>query len=364
MKPVVCFGEIMLRLSPPDQQRLRQAMPGRLETTFAGAEVNVAVAVAMLGGRAEFVTALPTNPLAEAGVAAVRATGVGVDRIVWRDEGRLGLYFVEAGAGQRGGLVVYDREGSTYAQTGPAAYAWDQILAGAGWLHTTGIAAGVSAVAAEATLAAVTAARQAGVPVSCDLNFRRKLWRWAPGVAPAELARRTLRGLLPHTDLLIGNPADLAEVIGAEFDPGTGPATDDGRARHEALARRLAGAFPQLRWVAMTLRQSHTASHHAWGALLLRVADGQVWHAPAGADGGYAPYQIEPIVDRIGTGDAFAGALILALQTPELAPPGRALAFATAAGCLAHSVPGDFLLCSRAEVEQLMAGVAGGQVAR
>lgn len=347
----------MARFSPPGHQRLRQAMPGQLETTFAGAEVNAAVAIASLGGCAEFVTALPANPLGGACGAAVSATGVGVDGIVWREKGRMGLYFVEAGAAQRGGLVVYDREGSTYALSGPAIYPWEKILAGAGWLHISGIAAGVSAVAADATKAAVAAARAAGVPVSCDLNFRRKLWRWAPGVDPVELSRRTMGALLPQVDLLIGNAFDLADVLGTKFEPDAAPA------KFEELARQVAQRFANLKFVAITLRELHSASRHHWGALLLSVADGKVFRAPV-KGGAYAPYEIDEIVDRVGTGDAFAGALLLALQTPELAAPERALAFATAAGCLAHSVPGDFFFCSRAEVEALMGGADGGHVSR
>lgn len=353
----------MARLSPPGHQRLGQAMPGKLETTFAGAEANVAAAIAALGGNAKFVSALPLNPLGAACVAAVRATGVDVSEIVFRDEGRLGLYFVEAGAGQRGGLVVYDRDGSTYALCGAESYAWEKILNGASWLHVSGIAAGVSALGAEATRAAVVAAKKAGVRVSCDLNFRRKLWRWEPGTEPAELSRRTMGRLLPDVDLLIGNPFDLADAIGATFSSDNAPSTTVGLAQHEALARQVAERFPQVQFVAMTLRENHSASHNGWGALLLRMSDGKVFYAPLKA-GAYAPYQIESIVDRVGTGDAFAGALLFALETPALASPERALGFAVAAGCLAHSVPGDFFFCTRAEVEALAAGSAGGQVSR
>ena len=259
-------------------------------------------------------------------------------------------------------MVVYDREGSTYAVTAPAAYAWEKILDGAGGLHISGIAAGVSALAAEATLAAVLAARKAGLLVSCDLNFRRKLWRWAPGVDPVELSRKTMGGILPHVDLLIGNPFDLADVLGVKFEPGVGEA-GSAFGSHEELARAVAVRFPQLRWVGMTLRENHSASRNGWGALLLRVKDGRVFQAPW-KNGAYAPYQIDDIVDRVGTGDVFAGALIFALQTPELGEPGRALEFAVAAGCLAHTVPGDFFLCSRAEVEALVGGAEGGYVAR
>jgi 2-dehydro-3-deoxygluconokinase len=359
MKPTVCYGEIMARFSPPDHLRIAQAMPGLMEVAFAGAEANAAVAVAQLGGRAEFVSALPCNPIADAAVASLRAAGVGVDRLVRSKAGRCGLYFVETGASQRGGLVVYDREGSAFALAEAREYAWPEILADAGWFHTSGIAAGVSRVAADATREAVKAARRAGVTVSCDLNFRRKLWRWEPGVAPEALARRTLATILPDVDVLIGNSQDLADTIGEEFE--AVPA--GGLEAHTALAARVGVRWPHLSWIAMTLRQSHSANHNKWGALLFRPRDGAVFSAPQ-EDGRYAPYDIQGIVDRVGTGDVFAGALIFALQTPDLAEPSRALSFAAAASCLAHSTKNDFFHGSRAEVEVLINGDGVGHVSR
>lgn len=359
MKPTICFGEILLRLSPPGHLRLAQTLPGGLEAAFAGAEANVAVAVAQLGGRADFVSALPVNPVAQAALAALRAAKVDVSKVVPRETGRCGVYFVETGAGQRGGLVIYDREGSTFSHTGGAGYEWSRILAGAGWFHTTGISAGVSRLAAEATTEAVRAARAAGIPVSCDLNFRRKLWGWESGVTPEELSRRTLAGILPNVEMLIGNAFDLAGVLGEAFGEEETTTLD----RQVALAARVAASFPQLKWIAITLRQNHSASRNRWGALLYRPGDGAVFTAPGGA-GGYAPYTIDAIVDRVGTGDAFAGALIFALQTAELAEPGRAIAFATAAGCLAHSIKGDFFYCTRAEIEALMKGDGAGHLSR
>ncbi len=359
MKATVCFGEIMARFSPPDHLRIAQAMPGLMHVAFAGAEANAAVAVTQLGGRAEFVSALPCTPIAEAAVTVLRGIGVGVAGIARREAGRCGLYFVETGASQRGGLVVYDREGSTFALTGAGAYPWAELLADAGWFHTSGISAGVSRVAADATREAVGMARRAGVTVSCDLNFRRKLWQWEPGVSPEVLARRTLTAILPEVDVLIGNPHDLADLGGEAFD--AEPA--DGLAAHSALAARTAARWPHLLWIAMTLRENHSASHNRWGGLLFRPADGAVFCAPS-AGGRYAPYDIHAIVDRVGTGDVFAGALIFALQTPELAAPARAIEFAVAASCLAHTTHGDFFRGTRAEVEALMNGDGAGHVAR
>jgi len=359
MKTTICFGEIMARFSPPDHLRIAQAMPGLMEVAFAGAEANAAVAVARLGGRAEFVSALPRNEIGDAAVAALREAGVGVGQVLRSDSGRCGLYFVETGANQRGGLVVYDRDGSSFALARAADYPWPEIFADAGWLHTTGISAGVSRIAAEATLTAVSAARRAGITVSCDLNFRRKLWRWEPGVAPEALARRTLGEILPHVDVLLGNPHDLADVAGEPFDA----EPDSNLAAHTALAKRVGACWPQLRWIAMTLRQNHSASYNHWGALLFRPSDGAVFRAPLDASR-YAPYEIRAIVDRVGTGDVFAGALIVALQTAELAEPSRALGFATAASCLAHSIKGDFFHGNRAEVEAMLDGDRAGHISR
>jgi 2-dehydro-3-deoxygluconokinase len=359
MKRTICFGEILLRLAPPGHQRVAQALPGSLETAFAGAEANVAVAIAQLGGAAEFVTALPSNAVGDAAVAVLRGANVGVDNIAYRDVGRCAAYFVETGASQRGGSVLYDREGSTFSITGNESYDWQKVFAEASWLHTTGISAGVSRVAAEVTAEAVRRARAQGLTVSCDLNFRRKLWRWEPGVAPEELARRTLAVILPHVDVLIGNAHDIAGVLGE------GSAQEDGQPvdHYIALAKRAVTRFPQLRWVAITLRQNQSASLNRWGGMLFRASDEAVHVAPH-RNGQYAPYTIDTIVDRVGAGDAFAGALIFALQTPELSEPARAVSFATAAGCLAHSIQGDFFYCSRAEVEALANGGGEGHLSR
>lgn len=363
MKSVVCFGEVMARLSPPGRRRLGQVLPGTLEATFAGSEANVGVAISHLGGQAEFVTALPRNPLGEACLAALRAEGVGVGQVALRDEGRLGLYFVEAGANQRGGQVIYDRENSAFALAGADAYNWGCILANAGWLHVSGVAAGVSEKAAEAALAGIQAARKCGIKVSFDLNFRRKLWNWQHGTTAVDLARRVQGGMLPCVDVLFGNPFDLADLLDERL---VGDAVDGGvmdSASFVGLARRLVDRWPQLRFVAMTLRQSHSANHNDWGALLFRAEDDAVFLAPT-EQGRYRPYEIRAIVDRVGAGDVFAGAMILALESPDLAEPSHALRFAVAASCLAHSIPGDFFYGTRAEVEALMNGNQSGHLSR
>ena len=363
MKSVVCFGEIMARLQPPGHLRFRQVMPGTLELTFAGAEANAAVTIAALGGEARFVTALPRHEIAEACLANLRAARVGVEDVVRSDTGRFGLYFVEAGANQRGGNVLYDREGSSFCLAGPDAYDWPRLLREASWLHTTGIAAAVSCAAAEATVAAVAAAQAAGVPVSFDINHRRKLWRWNPAQVPDALAQRTLARILPAVDLLIGNPADLAQAVGVEAPPLGAEGSEEGRRALVALARAVAKKFPRLQRIALSLRGGVSATHQRWGAMLYMVADNSAWFAPV-ADGEFEPYEVARVVDRLGTGDALAGALLFALETPELATPETAVGFAVAASCLAHSVHGDFNYVTRAEVEALQGGGNGGGVSR
>lgn len=363
MKPVVCFGEIMARFSPPGQLRLQQVLPGSVEVTFAGSEANVAVAIAQLGGAASFVSAVPDNPLSSACLAAVRATGVDVSDVLVRDAGRFGLYFVETGANQRGGQVVYDREGSTFSLSGAEVYDWTRLFQDAGWFHLSGIAPGTSSVAAEASLAAISAARAKGLTVSFDLNFRRKLWNWETATSPEALARRVHAEMIKGVDVLVGNPFDMSDLLGEQL-----PAHllgDDIQVMQTvtSLARRVAAKWPHLRWIAMTLRHNHSATYNSWGAMLYRVSDGLATFAPV-EGGQYRSYQIRAIVDRIGAGDAFVGALIYALQTPALAEPAQAVRFSAAASCLAHSIQGDFLNCSRDEVEALMNGDGSGHLSR
>ena len=208
MKRIVTFGEIMARLAPSGCQRFRQALPGTLDVTFAGAEANVAASLTMLGLQTDFVTALPNHAIADACVQTLRGLSVGVEHIVRTDHGRLGLYFLETGANQRPSQVIYDRDGSSVAVTPASAYDWPQIFAGADWFHVTGITPAISATSAEAALAAAAAAKQAGVTVSCDLNFRKKLWRWDPQVETRDLAEQNMRAILQHVDVLVANEED------------------------------------------------------------------------------------------------------------------------------------------------------------
>jgi len=360
---VVTFGEVMGRLCPPGLMRFRQALPGTLEVTFAGAEANVAASLAMLGAEAVFVTAVPKHTIADACVDRLRGLGIDTRFILRRDQGRLGLYFLESGANQRPSRVVYDREYSAVSMTPAGDYNWDGIFAGAQWFHTTGITPALSQTAAEAAVNAARQAKSRGLTVSCDLNFRKNLWRWEPGTPPAKLAEKTMRQLLPHVDVVIANEEDCADVLGihaggADFESGK-LETD----RYPAVARQVAQQFPNVARVAITLRESVSASHNNWGAMLYSRQGDAVCFAPT-TDGQYNPFEIRNIVDRVGAGDSFGAALIYALQTPELAQPAAALSFAVAASCLTHSIVGDFNYSSRAEIEALMKGSRSGRVVR
>jgi len=361
---VVTFGEVMGRINPPGFRRFAQSLPGAVEFTFGGGEINVAVAVAALGGEAAFVTVLPRNPMADACVAHLRGLGVDTRTIVRSDTGRLGLYFLETGASQRGGAVTYDRDGSAIALAPPDAYDWPAALEGARWFHVTGITPAISASAARATLDAVRTARASGVSVSCDLNFRKKLWNWEPGVKPRDLAERTMREILPFVDLVVANEEDAAMVLSIHAEDTDVEAGKLDVAAYRAVARTIAEQFPNVSRVAITLRESVSASHNNWGGMLYDAASGQAHFAPLGPDGAYRPYEVRDIVDRVGAGDSFSGALLFALSTPELASPDVAVRFAVAASCLKHTHPGDFLCVTRAEVEALMGGSGSGRVNR
>lgn len=353
---VVAFGEIMGRLAAPGYQRFQQAMPGAVEVTFAGAEANVAMSIAHLGGQASFVTALPEHAVADACVANLRAVGVDTRHILRTPQGRLGLYFLETGVNQRPGNVIYDRENSSVSITPPKDYPWDEIFHGAGWFHISGITPAISKNAAAVALHALREASSRGLRISCDLNFRSKLWTWKAGLRPHELATLAMRELLPYVHVLIGGREDAAAMMGIHASPGsTDPVLD--------VSRQIKALYPQVTHVAMTLRKSLSANHHNWGGMLYDSTLDEVFLAPLNGDR-YQPYAITDIVDRLGGGDAFAAGLIYALNSPDLAEPQSALGFAVAASCLAHSIPGDFNFTTRDEVEALMAGNASGRVNR
>jgi 2-dehydro-3-deoxygluconokinase len=356
MSRIVTFGEIMGRLAAPGFKRFQQTLPGTLDITFAGAEASVAASIAYMGGEAAFVTALPSHAIADACVADLRSLGVDTQHILRTAQGRLGLYFLETGTNQRSGNVIYDREGSSVAITPPEAYPWANIFSQADWFHISGITPAISRNAAEVALTAVREAAQRGLRISCDMNFRSKLWQWEPTLSPRELAAQTLRGLLPFVDVFFGGKEDAASLLGIHPSATAKDPLAD-------VAQQIAAQFPRMTQVAMTLRQGNSASHNNWGGMLYDVAQKQAFYAPL-KDGRYQPYEINGIVDRLGAGDAFAAGLIFANTTPDLAAPQKSISFASAASCLAHLIEGDFNYVTRAEIEQLMASSVPGRLNR
>ena len=362
MKTVVTFGEVMGRLTPPGFLRLQQSLPGSLDVTFAGAEANVSGSLAFLGAPAKFVTALPSNDLASACVASLRSTGM-MTHIVHVDDSRLGLYFLETGANQRPSRVLYDRDHSAICLASADEFDWPTIFQDAGWFHVTGITPAISATAADATIHAVRAAKQAGLTVSCDLNFRAKLWRWDKDVPPKDLAHRVMSDVLTSVDVLIANEQDCEDVLGIQATKTDVEAGCLSIENYPQVAREVRQRFPNIAWVAITLRESISASHNNWGAMLWQASEDTAVFAPT-VDGEYSPYAVRSIVDRVGGGDAFAAGLIFAMSSRDYATVKEQLEFAVAASCLAHSIKGDFNYTSREEVDALMKGSASGRVVR
>ncbi len=363
MKTIVTFGEIMGRFCPDEFQRFRQSMPGRQNLTFSGAEANVAASIAMLGGKARFVTSLPKIDISEACLNTLRGLKIDVSGINLTDLGRMGLYFVERGANQRPSRVIYDRDYSAVSITSGSAYDWKGLFSDAGWFHTTGITPALSEISAEATEIAVESAKSAGLTVSCDLNFRKKLWQWKPGKSTSALAQQTMRKILPYVDVVIANEEDAHDVLGisAENTDVEGGQLD--ASKYTDVAKEINRQFPNVQKVAITLRESISATHNNWGAMLFDAETEQSYFAPV-QKGEYTPYEIRDIVDRVGGGDSFGAGLIFALNTPELSQPEDAIRFAVASSCLCHSINGDFNYVTRAEVEALMGGSASGRVIR
>ncbi|WP_075590573.1 sugar kinase [Labilibacter marinus] len=364
MKTIVTFGEIMGRICPENFQRFRQSMPGKLDMTFAGAEANVAASVAMLGGKVKFITALPDNEMTECCLATLKGIDVDTSGIKKVNHGRFGLYFVERGANQRPSRVMYDRDYSAVSMTKGDDYDWDSLLMGAGWMHTTGITPSLSEISANATEVAVRTAKEKGLTVSCDLNFRKKLWQWQNGTSATDLAQKTMRAVLPYVDVVIANEEDAHDVLGisaGDTDIEGGKLDVD---KYVDVAKEIVRQFPNVKKVAITLRESLSATHNNWGAMLYDAASDTAHFAPLNEEGEYKPYEIKAIVDRVGGGDSFGAGLVYALNTPEFSKPETAIRFAVAASCLCHSINGDFNFSSRSEVEALMGGSGSGRVVR
>lgn len=344
MKKIVTFGEIMLRLSPPDQMRFDQARS--FDVTYGGGESNVAVSLANYGFETEYVTRLPNNDIGESCLHYLRQYGVGT-RFIQRGGNRLGIYFLENGAVMRGSQVIYDRADSSFATISPDAFDWKTIFKDAGWFHWTGITPAVSASAAEACLDAVKVASKMGLTISCDLNYRAKLWKWG------KTAHEVMEELVSYCDVAIGNEEDAEKVFGIQA-PETNVIQGKVSADHyHYVCEALSKKFEKLKTIAITLRSSVSASHNTWSAILWD--SGRVFTGPV--------YDITHIVDRVGSGDSFMGGLIYGLST-FTSDPQKALNFAIAASALKHTIFGDFNLVSVAEVEKLMKGDGSGRVSR
>jgi len=344
MEKVVTFGEIMLRLTPPSYLRVVQTRS--FDVIYAGAEANVAITLAGLGVPADYVTRLPINDVGDACLNYLRQFGVGTSKIVRSGE-RLGLYFVEIGAVQRGNKVTYDRANSAFATIKPEMLDWESVFSDACWFHWTGISPAISEGAAEMCLQATKKAREMGLTVSCDLNYRSKLWKW--GKSPGEVMSK----LVKNVDILIGNEEDAEKVFGIEppeVDVSKGIMKAES---YKRVAQQLMDKFPNLKLINFTLRGSISASHNTWSGVSY---DGtRLLVGPT--------YSITHIVDRIGAGDSFAGGLIYGSLTYKNHLQ-KILDFAVAASCLKHTLYGDSFVIKLDEIIRLMEGTASGRISR
>ncbi len=344
MHKIVSFGEIMLRLKSPANERLFQSP--LLEASFGGGEANVAVSLAVLGEQALFTTILPDNPIGEAALRELRRYGVDVSGIK-RAKGRLGIYFLETGANQRPSNVVYDRDASCVARIKPNDIDWRGLFNKADWFHITGITPALSRDAADTAMEAIKAAKAAGAQVSIDLNYRKKLWNY--GVKAPEM----MRPLTALADVIIANEEDVQMCLGIAAEGVDVAKGELDTENYRRLAEAVKNHFPNIKIVAITLRESRSADRNGWSAVL---------HGEAGFRAS-RKFDIDDIVDRVGGGDSFSAGLIYGL----LNFPGdeaRALDFAVAASALKHSLLGDFNIVSKTEVETLLKGDGSGRVNR
>ena len=340
-KKVITFGEIMLRLATPDYLRFCQS--DKLNATFGGGEANVAVSLANYGIATEFVTRLPKNDIARACVMDLRKYGVGTSHIVYGGD-RLGIYFLETGAVARASKVVYDRAHSAISEIQPGMVNWEEVFKDASWFHWTGITPAISQGAADACLEAIQVANRMGIPVSCDLNYRKNLWKYG------KMASEVMPELVAGCDVILGNEEDAELCLGFKPDA-------DVEAGHTD-AEGYKGIFQQMmkefgfKYVVSTLRESFSATHNGWKAM---IYNGEEFYTSK-------RYDIDPIIDRVGGGDSFSGGIIHGLMTKP--NQGAALEFAVAASALKHTINGDFNLVSVEEVEALAGGDASGRVQR
>ena len=342
MARIITFGEIMLRLKSPALERFFQSPS--LEATFGGGEANVAVSLANYGMDAAFVTALPNNAIGEACLRDVRSFGVDVSNIKLTD-GRMGIYFLETGSNQRPSKVVYDRADSAIAKAPIDLFDWEKIFAGADWFHISGISPAISASAAELSIAACKAAQKMGVTVSCDLNYRKNLWKYG------KEAKEVMGELAKYIDVAIANEEDFQKSLGITAASDVESGSLD-RNVYEGIAKKAMELYPNIKRVAITLRESKSADRNDWAAC---IYDGKEFYVSR-------KYEITDIVDRVGGGDSFSGGLIYGLLTYE--KQSDALEYAVAASCLKHTIAGDYNRVTVAEVTALMKGSGSGRVER
>ena len=339
---VLTFGEIMLRLKAPGLERFFQSPS--LEATFGGGEANVAVSLANYGMDAAYLTVLPDNAIGDACVSELRRFGVDTNRIQ-RGKGRMGIYFLEAGANQLPSKVVYDREYAAIALAKPGDIDWEKAFEGIEWFHITGITPAISESAMELSLESVKEAKKRGITVSCDLNYRKNLWKYG------KKAAEVMRELANYVDVAVANEEDVQKSLEITTDVVVESGELD-REKYKALGQKVLDAYPNMKMIAITLRESHSASWNGWAACL---NDGENFYVSK-------KYEIRDIVDRVGGGDSFAGGLIYGLNNYENKQ--AALEFAVAASCLKHSILGDFNRVGVSDVEKLMGGDGTGRVQR
>ncbi|NWJ51640.1 MAG: sugar kinase [Bacteroidetes bacterium] len=341
---VVTFGEIMLRLATPGFERFSQSR--QLNATFGGGEANVAVSLANYGIKADFVTRLPKNDIAQSCIMDLRKYNVGTDHILFGGD-RIGIYFLETGAVARSSKVVYDRANSAIAEIKPGMIDWDVVFEGVNWFHWTGITPAISEGATLACKEAIEIANRKGITVSTDLNFRKNLWKWG------KKAEEVMPDLVAGCDVILGNEEDAEKVFGIHPKGVDVTSGHVDAAAYESVCTQLMERFPRAKKVIITLRGSISANHNTWSGVLY---DGKtLFQAPT--------YDITHIVDRVGGGDSFMGGLIYGLITY----PGndqKALNFAVAASCLKHTIYGDYNLATVSEIENLMSGDGSGRVSR
>ncbi len=343
-KRFVSFGEIMLRLKNIGSERLLQSP--MLEATFGGGEANVAVSLANYGDDASFVTLLPDNDITAACLRELRGLGVDTRNVVYKP-GRMGIYYLESGAVQRPSKVIYDRAYSSISLAQSGDVDWDKCFEGACWFHITGITPAISEGACALALEAVKAAKRLGLTVSCDLNYRKNLWKWGKS------ASEVMPEIVKYTDIIIANEEDVQKALGISADSAKG--AEEGKldtAVYENLCKLVMAQYPNVSKIAITLRESKSANHNDWSACLYNGKDFILSRK----------YAITHIVDRVGGGDSFSGGLIHGLCAYD--NDRDALEFAVAASCLKHTIPGDYNRVSAKEVESLMRGSGSGRVQR